>query len=119
MHRTFLCYVLLLFIIAYVQAKLSSLQRVCEKNKNLINQLNLDYDEVAATVNVSLLTKNDKLFTSYKIYLFADWNQSTDTISCQDDSHLLSHTVYDITVCTENVSYTLKCLHFLLPTYFH
>nr|CAH0110203.1 unnamed protein product [Daphnia galeata] len=102
MHRTFLCYVLLLFIIAYVQAKLSSLQRVCEKNKNLINQLNLDYDEVAATVNVSLLTKNDKLFTSYKIYLFADWNQSTDTISCQDDSHLLSHTVYDITVGTEN-----------------
>jgi len=99
MYRTFLCCVLL-FIIASVKAKLPSLERVCEKNKNNVSPLNLDYDEVAATVNVSLLSKSDELFT-YKIYLFADWHQSTDTVSCKDDAHLLSHTVYDITA--ENV----------------
>ncbi|XP_046654067.1 uncharacterized protein LOC124344546 [Daphnia pulicaria] len=95
MYRTFLCYVLL-FIIASVKAKLPSLQRVCEKNKN-VSPLNLDYDEVTATVNVSLIKNSDELFTSYKIYLFADWNHSTDKISCTDDAYLISHTAYDIT----------------------
>lgn len=99
MYRTFLCYVLL-FIIASVKAKLPSLQRVCEKNKN-VSPLNLDYDEVTATVNVSLIKNSDELFTSYKIYLFADWNHSTDKISCTDDAYLISHTAYDITA--ENV----------------
>jgi archaellum component FlaF (FlaF/FlaG flagellin family) len=90
----------LLFIIASVKAKLPSLERVCEKNKN-VSPLNLYYDEVTATVNVSLIKNSDELFTSYKIYLFADWNHSTDKISCTDDAYLISHTAYDITA--ENV----------------
>lgn len=99
MHKRLLSCALL-FIIVSVEANLPSLQRVCD-NDNTVNELVLDFDEVAAAVNVSFAkeNRNYRSFTSYKVYLFANWNQLGAETSCQD-AHLSSHTVYDITTET-------------------
>ncbi|XP_057374773.1 uncharacterized protein LOC130695627 isoform X2 [Daphnia carinata] len=101
MHRTLLCCALLFAIISAGEG-LQSLQRVCDKYNNGVDKLLLDFDEVAAAVNVSFPKENrdDQRFTSYKIYLLANWNQLEPEASCQD-AHLSSHTVYDISTETD------------------
>ena len=98
-----------------IKTTLASLQRVCELAGNYNSNLQLNYDDVSAIVNVSLLDKN-KRYTSYKIHLFADWTHQfeSEELGCQN-AHLLPHTVYDIT--SENVCLNLLWIRIRMICY--
>lgn len=74
----------------------AKLQRVCESDGSDADKLHLDYDQVTATLNVSLVDRKNAVFTSYKIHLSADWNRTqVDEKACQD-AHFYPHSEYDI-----------------------